>query len=261
MSLLYVVGPAGSGKSTLVSVLADVMNASGLKTITMNLDPGVEWLPYTPDIDIRKHVSLRTVMKEFKLGPNGGLIVAVDLMIDHLPKLHQLLDSWNVDYVLVDTPGQMELFAYRKTGPAVVEELGRNRPSALLFLIDAFFAKRASSFVSILLLASSVMTRFKIPQINVLSKTDLLSARELETASEWMERKDLLLEAILAEPHPIDREAATAMLETLEKVKFAGDLMPVSASNNSGLLEFISAIERIFAAETKLDLGEEVDKF
>ena len=259
--MVYLVGPAGCGKSTLASVLSDVMESSGMKTITVNLDPGAEWLPYTPDIDIRKYVSLREVMKEFKLGPNGGLIVAVDLMVDHLPRLRQLIESWNVDYVLIDTPGQMELFAYRKTGPAVIEELGRDKSSALLFLVDAFFAKRASSFVSILMLASSVLARFRVPQINVLTKTDLLSEKELETAAGWIERKDLLLEAILAEPHPIDRESATAMLEVLERIGFAGELMPVSAVENQGILELVSGIERVFSAETKLDLGEEADKF
>ncbi|MEM2192392.1 MAG: ATP/GTP-binding protein, partial [Candidatus Hadarchaeales archaeon] len=119
-SLLYLMGPAGCGKSTLSSALHDAISAQELDSITINLDPGVEWLPYTPDIDIRTYVSLSDVMKEFRLGPNGALIVAVDLVVNHLPEIREMVEKWNVDYVIVDTPGQMELFAFRETGPAVV---------------------------------------------------------------------------------------------------------------------------------------------
>ncbi len=260
-SLVYLLGPAGCGKSTLTSALSVLMQSNGLKVVTVNLDPGVEWLPYTPDIDIRTHVSLREVMKEFKLGPNGGLIVAVDLMAEHLPKLRQLIVEWNADYVLVDTPGQMELFAFRRTGPAVIEGLGDVQRSCLLFLIDSFFAKQASSFVSMLMLASSVLARFRLPQINVLTKIDRLTANELQMTADWMERKDLLLDAILSEPNPLDRETAMGMLEVVEKTSLAGELVPISATENRGLLELVGAIERALAKETVLDLGEEVEKY
>ncbi|MEM3723791.1 MAG: ATP/GTP-binding protein, partial [Candidatus Hadarchaeales archaeon] len=159
-SLIYLMGPAGCGKSTLTSALHDAISAQELDSITINLDPGVEWLPYTPDIDIRTYVSLSDVMKEFRLGPNGALIVAVDLVVNHLPEIREMVEKWNVDYVIVDTPGQMELFAFRETGPAVVESLSPAGDSMVLFLIDSFFAKNPSSFVSMLMLASSVIARF-----------------------------------------------------------------------------------------------------
>jgi hypothetical protein len=200
-------------------------------------------------------------MKEFKLGPNGALVVAVDLMSEHLPEIRQLICQWGADYVLIDTPGQMELFAFRRTGPAIIENLGEPSRACLLFLIDSFFAKSPSSFVSMLMLASSVLTRFRVSQINVLTKTDLLSDNELVMATEWIERKDVLLDAILSEPNPLDRETTINVLEVVEKMGFAGNLIPVSATENKGLLDLISAIERVFSSESKLDLGEEVEKF
>jgi len=259
--LVYLVGPAGCGKSTLTSALTNTLHSSGLKTLTVNLDPGVEWLPYTPEIDIRTYVSLKEVMKEFKLGPNGALIVSVDLLINHLPKLREIIFGWGADYVIIDTPGQMELFAFRETGPTVVDGLGSKESSLMLFLVDSFFVKRVSSFVSMLMLASSVLTRFRIPQINVLTKIDLLSGDEFEKATNWVERRDLLLEAIDCESNPLSRETTSNLLEVVDKMGFVGEILPVSATQNKGILELAGTVERVFASETELDLGEEVEKF
>jgi hypothetical protein len=258
---IYLLGPAGCGKSTLASALLDDFHSHELKAITLNLDPGVEFLPYTPEIDIRVHVSLTEVMRQFKLGPNGALVVSVDLIVNHLPKIREAITEWAPDYVIVDTPGQMELFAFRETGPAVMRGLSPDGNSLVLFLIDSFLAKRASSFVSMLMLATSVFARFRIPQLNLLTKIDMAKGEEIERAAGWMERRDLLLEAILQEPHPLTRESAMGLLEAIDKVGFTGELLPLSATEHQGITELLSAVERIFASETKLDLGEEAEKF
>jgi hypothetical protein len=212
-------------------------------------------------VDIRTYVSLAEVMREFKLGPNGALVVSVDLIVNHLPRIREVVTEWKPEYVVVDTPGQMELFAFRETGPAVMKGLNPGEDSLVLFLIDSFLAKKASSFVSMLMLSTSVLTRFRVPQLNLLTKVDAVGPEEVERAAGWAERRDLLLEAILQEPHPLARESAIGLLDAVEKVGFAGELLPVSALQHQGITELLSAIERVFAAETKLDLGEEMEKF
>ncbi|MEM3402104.1 MAG: ATP/GTP-binding protein [Candidatus Hadarchaeales archaeon] len=258
-SLIYLMGPAGCGKSTLTSALHDAISAQELDSITINLDPGVEWLPYTPDIDIRTYVSLSDVMKEFRLGPNGALIVAVDLVVNHLPEIREMVEKWNVDYVIVDTPGQMELFAFRETGPAVVESLSPAGDSMVLFLIDSFFAKNPSSFVSMLMLASSVIARFRRPQLNVLTKSDAVEPAVLERTAGWMEKKSMLLEALMEEPNPLERETAIGILESIEKMSFSGELLAVSATHNSGIVELLAAIERALGKERELDVQKETE--
>jgi GTPase SAR1 family protein len=260
-NFVYLLGPAGCGKSTLTSVLYDTMKGSGLEVLAVNLDPGVEWLPYTPEIDIRKYISLREVMREFRLGPNGALVVSVDLIVDHLPKLRETISAWNPDYVLVDTPGQMELFAFRETGPTVVNALAAREHSMILFLVDAFLAKRPSSFISMLMLSTSVLSRFRIAQLNVLTKSDLLDPEALEDISDWINRKDALLENLEREENPLNRENTKMILEAVERMGMAGELLPVSATEGTGTVELVSAIERVFSAESRLDIQEEVEKF
>jgi hypothetical protein len=76
-------------------------------------------MPYNPDIDIRDFIVLEEVMTEYELGPNGAMILASDLMVNFLDDLRDEIDEYNPDWVFVDTAGQLELFAFRETGPLI----------------------------------------------------------------------------------------------------------------------------------------------
>ncbi|MCS7098620.1 MAG: ATP/GTP-binding protein, partial [Candidatus Methanomethyliaceae archaeon] len=116
MNSIYILGTAGSGKSALTAALLDILRADDLNVATVNLDPGVRWLPYGPDVDIRDYINYDRVAEEYQLGPNGALIVCVDSAINYIKEMKQELEKLEPDYVLIDTPGQMELFAYRDSG-------------------------------------------------------------------------------------------------------------------------------------------------
>ena len=73
---IYFVGTAGSGKSSLVYAFQQWMTLEGLDCITINLDPGAEFIPYVPDIDIRDWVKVSEVMEDYGLGPNGAQMFA-----------------------------------------------------------------------------------------------------------------------------------------------------------------------------------------
>ncbi|TRO56087.1 GTPase, partial [Candidatus Bathyarchaeota archaeon] len=173
MHALYFVGTAGSGKSTLTNSLAQWLRDAKLSVGIVNLDPGVLHLPYGPDIDVRDFISLQGVMEKYNLGPNGGLIAAIDLISSHLETLQEEIRDLGVDFLLFDTPGQIELFAFRETGPIIVSSLAKES-RMLIYLVDAALAKTPAGLISSLLLAASVLVRFHLPQLNVLSRTDLL---------------------------------------------------------------------------------------
>jgi len=254
-NLIYLLGPAGSGKSTLTQTLLDTLEGMDLDCIAINLDPGAEWLPYTPEIDIRKDISLTEIMRTYRLGPNGGLIAAIDMLVEHLPRLRELIKGMHPDYALVDTPGQMELFAFRETGPAVIQELGERKLT--IFLADSFMSQRPCSFVSLLMLSASIFVRFRTPQIIARSKVDLLEPEKLETILEWWENEEKLVDALQEEPNPLQREVAYSLLHALHGVGLPGELLPVSSTSGQGITELVSAIERAFGTESELDLGKE----
>ena len=139
---IVMVGPAGSGKSYLTSALSEWLEDQQLSVLRLNMDPAAEWLPYSPDIDVREYVDARKVMKEYNLGPNGALIVSVDMLVNHIDKIKEELDSVRPNYVIIDSPGQLELFAFRTSGPLVLDQLVGGDKVASLFLLDATYVRR-----------------------------------------------------------------------------------------------------------------------
>lgn len=69
----------GSGKTTLMHRLVTHTHLSNIRGYVMNLDPAVMTLPYASNIDIRDTVKYKEVMKQFNLGPNGGILTSLNL--------------------------------------------------------------------------------------------------------------------------------------------------------------------------------------
>ncbi|MEM4736602.1 MAG: ATP/GTP-binding protein, partial [Nitrososphaeria archaeon] len=61
MYTIFLTGTAGSGKSTLTSVLKKWYEERESYAITLNLDPGALKLPYEPDVDIRQYIDVQQI--------------------------------------------------------------------------------------------------------------------------------------------------------------------------------------------------------
>ncbi|MCD6108064.1 MAG: ATP/GTP-binding protein, partial [Thermoplasmata archaeon] len=181
---VYLIGTAGSGKSTLAATFQEWFNRRGLDCIIVNLDPGAESLPYSADVDVRDWISLKEIMKEYGLGPNGAQIACADMLALNTGDIKTSIEGFKTDYVLLDTPGQLELFVFREAGKYMVDHLNRKR-SVLVYLLDPLLAKEPSGFISQLLLSVSTHFRLGVPQINVLSKADLLTREQVERIEKW----------------------------------------------------------------------------
>ena len=123
LKTIFISGTAGSGKSLLTSKLHEYYSKNGAFAAVLNLDPGVENLPYTCDVDVRDHVDYVSIMKQYSLGTNGALIMTNDLIASKIDDIQNEINHINPDYLIVDTPGQIELFAYRSSGRFLVENI------------------------------------------------------------------------------------------------------------------------------------------
>lgn len=246
---MFVIGTAGSGKSLFTAAFSEWLKMSKQDVATVNLDPGVLKLPYSPDVDIRNYVDVGDLMEKYGLGPNGALILAADLIADEIENVTKDVEAANADLVLVDTPGQMELFAFRASGPYIVNELTKE-PKALVYLFDAVFSANPQNYVSNMFLSAAVYNRFFQPQIHVLSKCDLLPKKEVDKIADWSANPRALEDSI-EELEDGKRLFSRNMMRAISQLGLRFMLIPVSAKSNQGMNNFNTVLERILTGGEK----------
>ena len=251
MKTIFVSGTAGSGKSLLTSKLQDYYSSNGAFAAILNLDPGVDNMPYTCDVDVRDYVDYVSIMQQYELGPNGAMVMANDLIASKIDDIQNDVHKVNPDYLIVDTPGQIELFAYRTSGPFFVENL-KSEEKASIFLFDGALITSPANFVSIALLATSIRLRLNLSTINVLTKTDLIGDK-LKDILQWSTNLKTLENAIGKETDGDTYSLTTNILRGLNLGGFAQGLIPISNVTGEGFLNLEGALSRI------LNLGEEVE--
>ena len=243
MDAIFVAGTAGSGKSLLTSALRDWYVRKSTNVVTLNLDPGVLNLPYQPDIDIRDMIDFEEIMQSYKLGPNGALILATDLIATRLSEIQDQLESTKADYVIVDTAGQTELFAFRESGSYIVRELSGDS-KILLFLIDPLLANTPNNFLSLTLLSASVALRLNIPRISVLTKKDI-SPEKSERILQWSKNVTTFEEDLGKSKDGDAYSLYSDLFRTLRRTSFGVDLYPISSVTQEGFIAVVGEISRL----------------
>ena len=78
-------------------------------------------------------------------------ILAADLLASQAGDVAEQLHALSGEMMIVDTPGQVELFAFREASNHLIEVLGREQ-SAIIYLFDPMLSRSPSWFVSQMLL-------------------------------------------------------------------------------------------------------------
>ena len=249
---IYFAGTAGAGKTTFVRAFADWMKSAGYETTVVNLDPGSESAALDPAIDIREWVRLLDIQDEYGLGPNGAQVAAADMIALKIFDVKQAIDELKTDYILIDTPGQIELFAFREASKAIVDALSGDR-SLIAFLFDPALARTPAGFVSLLMLSATVEFRFRLPMLNVLTKSDVLTADQIAEIRSWSEDPSQLYEAVTRDVPTPDVQLSTELFRAIESLGPLAGLLPTSAKEGTGLESFYQSAQRVFAGGEDLD--------
>ena len=64
-----------------------------------------------------------------------ALVMANDLIASKIDDIQNEVNRVNPDYLIIDTPGQIELFAYRSSGRFLVENIASDEKTSI-FLFD-----------------------------------------------------------------------------------------------------------------------------
>ena len=250
MLIVFIIGTAGSGKSMLTAAFSKWLKISKQNVAVVNLDPGVLTLPYSPDVDVRDYVNIEDLMEKYRLGPNGALIMAADLIADEIEQISKEIEELKSDIVLVDTSGQMELFAFRASGPYIATELTKEQ-KAIVYLFDAVFSVNPLNYVSNLFLSTAVYNRFFLPQVHLLSKSDLLPKEEVNKIVDWSANPKALENSIEQNLEGTKRLLSRNVMRAIHQLGLKFLLTPISAKTNEGILNFNTSLERILAEGEK----------
>ena len=201
---MIVIGMAGSGKSksslpssgsqswspsltwprtnaaTFMQRVNSYLHSQNQPPYVLNLDPAVIHLPFEANIDIRDTVDYAEVMKQYNLGPNGGIMTALNLfttkfdqVLGHVEKRANEVECVPVpfllsvahctlilfrptrSYVLLDTPGQIEIFTWSASGSIITDALASALPTVVVYIIDTPRTTAPATFMSNMLYACS----------------------------------------------------------------------------------------------------------
>jgi hypothetical protein len=134
----------------------------------------------------------------------------------------------------------------------MVSGLRGNDPALSLYLLDSNIARTASGYLSSMLLGLSINIRFGLPQLSILSKTDILMEDKIEEIVEWGSEMHLLEEALDQSSEGLVREYSKAILDMLGNIGTASVTIPVSSKEMTGFDILYGEIQRIFSGGDNL---------
>ena len=119
-----VCGSPGSGKSTYCYGKHQLFTALSRPISIVNLDPANDKIPYPCAVDLSSLITLKDVMEEHGLGPNGGMLYCMEYLDENFDWLEERLRELGPEaYVLFDLPGQVELSTNHESLKRIVGKL------------------------------------------------------------------------------------------------------------------------------------------
>ncbi|CAG5135765.1 unnamed protein product [Candidula unifasciata] len=238
---IIVLGMAGSGKTSFVQRLTAHLHTKKSPPYVINLDPAVLEVPFPANIDIRDTVNYKEVMKHYSLGPNGGIVTSLNLFATRFDQVMSFIESKTGEckHVVLDTPGQIEVFTWSASGSIITESLASTFPTVVVYVMDTPRSVNPVTFMSNMLYACSILYKTKLPFVIVMNKIDIISHT---FAQEWMTDFEAFQDALEHETSYVSnltRSMSLVLDEFYMNIKTVG----VSAATGEGVDEFLNKID------------------
>lgn len=204
-------------------------------------------------------------MKQYNLGPNGGILTSLNLFSTKIDQVMSILEKRCLtpkpeaqqqqqtdpatpprpQHILIDTPGQIEVFVWSASGSILLSSLATSFPTVLAYIIDTpRSTSNTATFMSNMLYAISILYKTKLPMILVFNKTDVKSE---EGAVEWMRDFEAFQAALREEEEEgggsgYMNSLLNSMSLVLEEFYNALSVVGVSSMTGDGVEAFFAAV-------------------
>jgi len=153
-----------------------------------------------------------------------------------------------VDYVILDTPGQIEIFTWSASGAIITDAIASSFPTVVAYIIDTPRTTAPATFMSNMLYACSILYKTKLPFILVFNKTDV---QPHHFAVEWMQDFEAFQNALTSNNNTRDDEGEPTYMNSLMNSmslvldEFYKHLKAVGVSSvtGDGVKDFFDAVE------------------
>jgi len=209
------------------------------------MDPGSQTSRKIADFDITTAISSQELMKKQKLGPNGAILEACrqilaqrDLIFKNIfPDIEQ-----GVDFILIDTPGQLDSFILQPFGAAFFNELNNILPLSAIYLFDATALQNPVNIPAQLFLNAAATFQLHFEVTPCLSKADLVDVTKVLPLLQEPQNLRTIIEA---STQGVLSDLAIQSLDTLSRFRLPVRIVPVSSlqGQESGLDELYALLE------------------
>lgn len=209
------------------------------------------------------------VMSQYNLGPNGAIVTSLNLFATRFDQVIDILERRAgvgasageestgregergeasgqaekgeppLEYILVDTPGQIEIFTWSASGGIITELLASSFATVVCYVVDTPRCAAPPVFMSNMLYALSILYKAKLPMLLAFNKADVADPA---FAVEWMtdfEAFHAALEADSSYQASLSRSMCLVLDEFYSGLKHVG----VSAVTGQGLEGFFAAVD------------------
>ncbi|MHA1271199.1 MAG: ATP/GTP-binding protein [Candidatus Helarchaeota archaeon] len=243
--VIFFIGSAGAGKSSLVGNFGKWIKERRKETVKLiNLDPGAIYIPYRPDFNIRDDFTVEEIIKNEHIGPNGAIIRSNEIILKNFERYLEIFKNFNCEYILIDTPGQLEIFIFKDIALKILDLLSNEFRVIGINIIDSNLTRNPSELVIAHLISLILSFRLGIEIINIIHKSDLENYRKIE---KFLYDKKFLIKSI-KDRRGIMADLILPMLDHLWSFYPASKFISTSIYGDKGYEDLYDRINEHFCA-------------
>ncbi|KAF5793993.1 putative GPN-loop GTPase, P-loop containing nucleoside triphosphate hydrolase [Helianthus annuus] len=99
---------------------------------------------------VGKAICSTYVIKRYEYFSNGGILTSLNLFATKFDDVVNVIErrADEHDYVLVDTPGQIEIFTWSASGAIITEAFASTFPTVIAYVVDTPRSESPNTFMS-----------------------------------------------------------------------------------------------------------------